>query len=41
MIFGEMLSQLLDIPQMTIIYRNILNDNDAENLQIDLNRLKE
>jgi hypothetical protein len=41
MIVGEILSQVLDFLQMTIIYKTILNNNDMENLQIQLNRLVE
>jgi hypothetical protein len=41
MIFGEILSQLLDFLQTTIIYRKIINNKDMKKLQGDLNRLGE
>jgi hypothetical protein len=41
MIFGEMLSQLLDSSQMTIIYRKTVNNEDIESLHMDLSRLHE
>jgi hypothetical protein len=41
MIFGGTLSQLLDFSLMTVIYKEVINKDDIENLQIDLERLRE